>query len=113
MTGPDWMAYLTAAKTALDIIKGIRGELPRGSEADKAQREIAKAESALETSKAELAKSLGFKLCKCSFPPPIMLWNATERSNICLACGDRNPPPPVAHQMPVHESDWLRARRGR
>src|ERR1700684_126227 len=90
MTTPDWMNYLTAAKTALDIIKGVRSELPKGPEADKAQAQIDKAESALRTSEAELAKSLGFKLCMCKFPPSIMLWSATERSNICPVCGDRN-----------------------
>jgi hypothetical protein len=59
MTAPDWMNYLAAAKTALDIIKGIRSELPKGPEADEAQRQIEKAESALKTSEAELAKSSG------------------------------------------------------
>jgi hypothetical protein len=111
MTVPDWMTYLTAAKTALDIIKGVRSQLPKGPEADKAQQQIEKAEAALKTSEAELAKSLGFQLCKCSFPPPIMLWSAAERTNICPACGDKNPPPPVTRQMPDHEPDWIRARR--
>ena len=113
MTTPDWMTYLTAAKTALDIIKGVRSELPKGPEADKAQQQIEKAETALKTSEAELAKALGFKLCRCKFPPPIMLWSAAEASNICPACGDKNPPPPVTHQMSHHKSDWIRARRGR
>jgi hypothetical protein len=112
MTAPDWMSYLAAAKTALDVIKGIRSELPKGPEADNAQQQIENAESALKTSEVELAKSLGFKLCKCRFPPPIMLWNAAERTNICPVCSDRNPPPPVTRQMPDYEPDWIRARRG-
>jgi hypothetical protein len=115
MVGAEWMGYLTAAKTALDIIRGVRSELPKGPRADEAQRQIEKAESALKVTEAELAelaKSLGFKLCKCRFPPPIMLWNAPERTNICPACGDRNPPPIVTSRIPDHEPDWIRARRG-
>lgn len=111
MTAPDWMSYLTAAKTALDIIKGVRSQLPKGPEADKAQEQIEKAEVAISTSEAELAKSLGFKLCKCSFPPQIMLWSAAERTNICPACGDKNPPPPETRQMADYEPEWIRVRR--
>jgi hypothetical protein len=111
MIAPEWMTFLTAAKTALDIIKGVRSELPKGPEAERAQQQIEKAESALETSKAEIAKSLGYKLCKCRFPPQVMLWSAAERTNICPACGDRNPPPVETRQMPDYEPDWIRARR--
>jgi hypothetical protein len=112
MTGAEWIGYLTAAKTALDIIKGIRSELPKGPRADEAQRQIEKAESALKISEAELAKTLGFKLCRCKFPPTIMLWSAPERTNICPVCGDRNPPPVTTSRVPDHEPDWIRARRG-
>jgi hypothetical protein len=109
MAAPDWLAYFTAAKSALDIIKGIRSELPRGVEADKAQQKINEAESALKNSEAELAKSLGFRLCQCKFPPEIMLWEKAERANICPACGDRFPPPP--QNVPDYEDDWITARR--
>src|SRR2546423_1380161 len=85
MAEPDWLAYFTAAKSALDIIKGIRSELPKGADAEKAQRKIEEAESALRKTEAELAKNLGFRLCKCQFPPEIMLWNRTERASICPA----------------------------
>ena len=44
MAAPDWLAYITAAKSALDLIKGIRSELPKGPEADRAQQQIANAE---------------------------------------------------------------------
>jgi hypothetical protein len=92
MTAPDWLAYITAAKSVLDIFKGIRSELPKGPDADKIQHQIEKAEAALKSNDAELAKNLGYRLCKCSFPPQIMLWHAEERANICPACSDRFPP---------------------
>jgi hypothetical protein len=88
----EWIPYLTAAKTALDLFKGIRADLPKGPKADKAQAEIAKAEQALKLSEAELAKGLGFRVCRCEFPPPIMLWKENERASICPKCGHRYPP---------------------
>jgi hypothetical protein len=109
MAAPDWLAYITAAKSALDLIKGIRSELPKGPEAEMAQQQIANAELALETSKAELAKSLGFKLCQCSFPPPIMLLRASERAHFCPKCDNRLPP--LQRQRDDEEDDWIKVRR--
>jgi hypothetical protein len=65
----EWIAFLTAATTALDIFKGIKSELPKGPVADRAATEIAKAEEALKASEAELARALGYRLCRCEFPP--------------------------------------------
>ena len=108
MAAPEWLAYFTAAKSALDIIKGIRSELPKGAQAEKAQQKIEEAESALKRSKAELAKSLGFRLRKCQFPPEIMLWDRTERAHICHACGDRYPPPQPPPED--YEDEWITCR---
>jgi hypothetical protein len=90
----DLMAYLAEAKTALDILKGLREMLPKGAKSDEAQKQIEKAEQALKASEAELAKGLGFRLCRCKFPPPIMLWDKDKRANICPECGDVYPPRP-------------------
>jgi hypothetical protein len=108
MTAPDWLAYITAAKSVLDIFKGIRSELPKGPDADKVQRQIEKAEAALKSSDAELAKNLGYRLCKCKFPPEIMLWHTDERADICPACGDRFPP---LQQRPAWKDDYISVRR--
>jgi hypothetical protein len=75
----EFLEFLAAAKSTLDIYKGVKGELPNEA-AQKAEVEIAKAETALERGEAELAKKLGFRLCRCKFPPPIMLWDKNERA---------------------------------
>jgi hypothetical protein len=108
VVAPDWLAYFTAAKSALDIIKGIRAELPKGPQADIAQRKIEEAESALDISRAQLAKRLGFKLCQCSFPPQIMLLKAAERKHVCPSCGNTFP---LTQPSPdPYENPYLRAR---
>ena len=47
--------------------------LPKGDKRDKAELEIAAAERSLKLSEAVAARSLGYKLCQCEFPPNIML----------------------------------------
>ena len=109
MAGQDLMAYLTAAKTALEIIKGIWAELPKGHDAEKAQRQIEELKSALAITKAKFAKGLGFRLCQCEFPPQIMLLNATERKHVCPSCGNTFPPP--QRQVSDEEEEWIAVRR--
>jgi hypothetical protein len=79
----DLMNWLSASKTALDIFKGIRNELPQGPKTDEAQKQIEKAELALKSSEAELAKALGYHLCQCTFPPQAMLWREQEKVFRC------------------------------
>jgi hypothetical protein len=85
--------YVVAAKAALDLFKSAKDELPK-EVADKAQAQIDKAETALKNGEAEFAKKLGFRLCRCEFPPQIMLWKADIRKNVCPKCGDKYPPDP-------------------
>ena len=83
----DWTAYLSAAKTVLDLFKGIRAELPTGPKSQQIKEQIDKAEGALKASEAELAKALGYKLCQCTFPPQIMLWSErTRRASVNYQC---------------------------
>jgi hypothetical protein len=103
------LADFTAAKSALDIIKRIRAELPKGPAADTAQQKIDEAESALKNSKAELTESFDFRLCQCKFPPEIMLWDKAERAKICPACGDRFQPP--SKPPDDHEEEYIAVRR--
>jgi len=56
--------YLGAAKAALDLFRGIRAELPQGPLTDQVSRQIETAAGALKLSEAELAKSLGYRLCE-------------------------------------------------
>jgi hypothetical protein len=54
MAVSDVMLYLSAAKSALDLFKGIKSELPHGPKADEVQKKIEKAEQALEVSDVDL-----------------------------------------------------------
>jgi hypothetical protein len=96
----DIAAFLTSAKATIDIFKGIKDLLPKGETRAKAEAQIADAETQLQTTEAELAKGLGFRLCRCTFPPQIMLWNKDQRASFCPKCGDRHPPKQNPPQNP-------------
>lgn len=79
----DLTGYMSAAKTALDLFKGIRAEMPQGPLSEEAGKQIQNAEKALKASEAKLAQSLGYSLCQCTFPPQIMLWNEKKQATYC------------------------------
>ena len=92
----DLAEYLTAAKTALDIMRGIKNELPQGLETEKTQEQIDRAEKALKAAEAQLAKELGYTLCQCTFPPQIMLSRGRHPRHDaeifkCPNCGKEDP----------------------
>jgi hypothetical protein len=78
--------FITAAKNALDLIKGIRAELPKSQNAVQIETQLANAEQALEISRAELAKAFGYHLCDCTFPPQIMLREEKRKASVCPNC---------------------------
>jgi hypothetical protein len=67
------MSYIRASKDVLDLFKSLAGLLPKGAHAEEAQQRVAEAERALKAAEVQLAHSLGYKLCQCTFPPQIML----------------------------------------
>ena len=105
-------AFLSAGKSALDLVKGIRDELPKDARSKALGDEIEKAEAALKMTQAEAAKALGYRLCHCALPPEPMLWDKDRRKNVCPKCGDVYPPDPPA-QPERQAGSWTRSRSGR
>jgi hypothetical protein len=96
-------AYLTAAISALDILKTGLGLLPKGANKDALAKKIEEAEEALKRSDAKLAKELGYKLCKCTFPLQIMLWREQGKAYVCPSIGNaisgRSARPKLSHSL--------------
>src|SRR5687768_10668146 len=78
-----------ALKGALDLIKAASTMLPKGEKKEEAEAKIAAAQEALKRADAELARDLGYKLCHCTFPPQIMLWQQARSAHVCGACGNQ------------------------
>ncbi len=84
--------WFETGKSAIDLLKSLFPLLPKGEQRETIEKRVAEAETALRKGDAELAKILGFRLCRCQFPPEIMLWRESEKTNICGKCGHRDPP---------------------
>jgi hypothetical protein len=90
MAVSEWTEYLRAARAVLSLLDQIRTQLP-SEEQSLLRDRIAIAETALKTTEAELAKRLGYRICRCTFPPQVMLWSPARRRNVCARCGDVYP----------------------
>lgn len=106
----DITEWLGAGKTALDVMKAARDMMPKGKDKDAVDGKITETEKALEMAAAPAAKALGYRLCRCTFPPQIMLWQKEANASVCPACLDQFPrkiavnrePPPGGPQS------WMR-----
>jgi hypothetical protein len=62
-----------ALRTAIGLVKDTKELLPKNDTTAVITAALVTAESSSRIAEAEVAKALGFELCKCSFPPSIML----------------------------------------
>jgi len=60
-------------RTALGLVKDVQQALPSGEKKEVAGRALDEADKQLRLAEAEIAKALGYSLCRCEFPPTPML----------------------------------------
>jgi hypothetical protein len=101
--------YIKAGTDALVFLKTLIPLLPTKNRGE-AEAKIQTAQDALDRANVDLAKTWGFKLCKCTFPPQIMLWKKEQQTNVCPGCGDINPHPPAV-VTDDYEDPWIASRR--
>jgi hypothetical protein len=73
-------------KSALGLVKSATDMLPDGQEKEATEQALIEAEGAFDIAKASAAKEFGYHLCKCTFPPQIML-EQPEGYSKCSLCG--------------------------
>jgi hypothetical protein len=77
-------------RESLDSLKSLKDLFPKGTKREQVEFKLADAERQIELAESQIALSLGYKLCKCTFPPAIMLRNGLVdgRENLsCPKCG--------------------------
>jgi len=79
----DIADYIRVSKDAITLLKSAFSLLPRGEKRDEAESKIKAAEEALKRSDAALAQKLGYQLCRCTYPPQIMLWHEQQKVTVC------------------------------
>jgi len=81
-------SILGIAKSAIDIGKEAKELIPEGKEKDLIGKQIALTEKELAIAEASAAKEFGYDLCKCTFPPQIMLYKKVDGVSECSECGN-------------------------
>lgn len=86
---------------AMGLAKTVQEALPESVEKDQIERSLAEAKKAANLAEAQIANALGYKLCKCTFPPQIMLSQGYkdtgykhEEEYLCPNCKKSSIPPP-------------------
>jgi hypothetical protein len=62
-----------ALRAAIGLIKDTKDLLPNDAKSDAITAALETAEASSKIAEAEIAKELGYQLCKCQFPPTPML----------------------------------------
>ena len=62
-----------ALRTAIGLVNDTKNLLPKDEKTEVIAAALATAESSSRIAEAEIAKALGYELCKCQFPPTPML----------------------------------------
>ena len=78
---------LTAIGSALTIIKQGKSLSTDSTETKLLKQELETIRSQLEKSDAQIAHALDYELCKCTYPPQIMLFKKDENADVCPNCG--------------------------
>lgn len=79
---------LGVAKSLLGTIKETKELIPEIKDKEAIEKAIIKAEKDLALAESSTAKELGYDLCKCTFPPQIMLYDNSSTNNVCPRCGN-------------------------
>lgn len=64
---------IDAIRSAIGLTKDAQGLLPGNANADTVSRALDQAEQQVKIAEAQIAQALGYKLCRCEFPPHPML----------------------------------------
>lgn len=78
--GFDWVNAMSDFKAGIDMLRGavglvrdVQSALPEGDKKQAVEEALAQSESQIKIAEAQIAKGLGYELCKCQFPPTPML----------------------------------------
>lgn len=85
-------------RSALDLFKGAAGALPNSDRKTAVAESIERAEREISLGETQIALALGYHLCRCTFPPKIMLRVGNTPDNHpafqCPSCKNLEPAQP-------------------
>jgi len=101
-------AGIGALRNAVELVKTGKELLPKPQQ-EAVTRSLEEAERQARLAEAELAKGLGYQLCRCTFPPQIMLAVDTPfgREDRCPACRSMTEFNKPLSAMPDRQRTWM------
>ena len=103
MDGDGALGYFDQAKGALDFIRtairtarDAKDLIDDVDQKEVIEQKLGEAERSAQLAEAQIAKGLGYEICRCDYPPKIMKvigrYPGTDIQQIaCPACGDKKP----------------------
>ncbi len=92
---------LSLFSEAIGLVRNVQDTLPDSEEKESIEKSLVEASKAAKLAEAQIANVLGYKLCKCTFPPQIMLSQGYKETNyshkeefVCPKCNKSSIPPP-------------------
>lgn len=83
-------------KEVIGLTKDVKDLLPDGEKKDLISQRLVDLEKKSGEAEAQIAKSLGYKLCRCTYPPQIMLSIGYNKGGLeqfkCMKCDKIWPP---------------------
>ena len=79
-------SIIKTSKSAVSLLKEIQGLIPNAKQNSEISEKILQVEKELALAESSTAKELDYNLCKCTFPPQIMLYNKEKNADICPKC---------------------------
>jgi hypothetical protein len=91
---------LSLFSEAIGLAKKTQELLPESKDKEAVEKSLNEANKAAKLAEAQIAQALGYNLCKCTFPPQVMLSNGYKETNyahveefICPLCKKSSIPP--------------------
>jgi len=92
---------LSLFSEAVGLAKKTKDLLPESKDKDVISQSLESADKAAKLAEVQVAQALGYQLCKCTFPPQVMLSKGYKVQNyhheeefVCASCGKSNIKPP-------------------
>lgn len=80
----------------ISLLRQAKDLLPEGAEKEVVEQSLEKAERDSKLAEAQIAQALRYEICRCTFPPQIMLsqgYRENREHFQCPRCGNTWPPP--------------------
>jgi len=75
------------SKSLIDLFRTLAERCKDPALREEVEQALVDAETRMKLAQAESAKSMGFPLCECTWPPNIMLYRRAQDANVCPECG--------------------------